>query len=142
MHVQKCCGCTNAYFQFTTCVQLPPRDFSCFNTMPPPSASIEEAKAQSVDKKKLRYHKPFRRFKDLAAVLELHSDFAWSAEEARQWISQPEQDDLKDVKSTRQLFIMALQPKDVRRNARQQTKNRSPSDRRSDCVWEASKKQW
>lgn len=79
-----------------------------YNTMSSPPVSIDVTKAQSVDKEKLRKHTTFQSFGELALFLEQHSDFAWSAEEARHWISQPEQDWLKDIESTWTVFEMAL----------------------------------
>ena len=79
-----------------------------YNTMSSPPVSIDITKAQSVDKEKLRKHTTFQSFCELALFLEQHSDFAWSAEEARHWMSQPEQDWLKDIESTYLVFKMAL----------------------------------
>lgn len=76
--------------------------------MPSLPVSIDETKAESVDKEKLRKHSTFQSFGELALFLEQHSDFAWSAQEVRLWISQPEQDWLKDIESTKLVFEMAL----------------------------------
>ena len=85
------------------------RILPAYNTMSSLPVSIEETKAESVDKEKLRNHSTFQSFGELALFLEQHSDFAWSPQEARLWISQPEQDWLKDIESTKLVFEMALQ---------------------------------
>ena len=84
------------------------RILPAYSSMSSPPVSIEDTKAQSVDKEKLRKHTTFQSFGELALFLEQHSDFAWSAKEARHWISQPEQDWLKDIESTWIVFEMAL----------------------------------
>ena len=53
----------------------------------------------------------FRSLRALAATLESETDWAWSQEEVRQWIKQPEQDDLKSEPVFAHVFAEAVQIK-------------------------------